>query len=350
MRLPNGYGSVYKMSGNRRKPYRVSKTIGWEIDPVTQRPNQKRVIIGYYETKKAALQALVNYNEDPYDLTSHQLTFDDVYEKWSDEYFETITPSAIRTIKSAYNHSKPLHNMIMRDIKVMHLEQTIANADVGSATKSRMKSLYNMMYKYALKHEIVDKDYAALCNAVKQESPKIERIPFTPSEVAMLFDNLNFPFVDMVLVGIYTGFRPQELTILKVEDLNIENMTIKGGLKTDAGKNRLVPIHPNILPIIESRIAQSMKSKSDYLFNEDNAYLTYDKYRGRFKKVCNMLGTSHKPHDTRHTFITYAKSSGMNEYVLKLIVGHAITDITEKVYTHRTIEQLQSEIKKFRIE
>ncbi len=36
----------------------------------------------------------------------------------------------------------------------------------------------------------------------------------------------------------------------------------------------------------------------------------------------------------------------MDEYILKLIVGHAIEDITEKVYTHRTIEQLKSEMAK----
>lgn len=30
MRLPNGYGNVSKLSGNRRKPWRVRKTIGFE--------------------------------------------------------------------------------------------------------------------------------------------------------------------------------------------------------------------------------------------------------------------------------------------------------------------------------
>ncbi len=349
MRLPSGYGSVYKLSGNRRKPYRASKTIEWQIDPVTQKAIQKRITIGYYGTKKEALQALANYNENPYDLTSRQITFAEVYEKWSAEYFETITPSAIRTIKSAYNHSSPLHNLNMRDIRVMHLEQTIAGADVGSATKSRMKSLYNMIYKYALKHEIVDKNYASLCNSVKQEGSKIERIPFSKDEIATLFNNLDFPFADMVIVGIYTGFRPQELAILKADDVDLEKMTIKGGLKTDAGKNRLVPIHPDILQIIKDRVVQAHRMASPYLFNEEAGHLTYDKYRGRFRKICNMLGSSHRPHDTRHTFITYAKSSDINEYVLKLIVGHAISDITEKVYTHRTIEQLQSEIKKFHI-
>lgn len=38
----------------------------------------------------------------------------------------------------------------------------------------------------------------------------------------------------------------------------------------------------------------------------------------------------------------------MNEYILKLIVGHAIEDTTEKVYTHRTIEQLREEIEKIK--
>lgn len=54
----------------------------------------------------------------------------------------------------------------------------------------------------------------------------------------------------------------------------------------------------------------------------------------------------HKPHDTRHTFITKAKEVDMNEYILKMIVGHEIRDITEKVYTHRTLDDLKNEMKK----
>lgn len=57
---------------------------------------------------------------------------------------------------------------------------------------------------------------------------------------------------------------------------------------------------------------------------------------------------THKPHDTRHSFITMAKSADMNEYILKLIVGHAVEDITENTYTHRTIEDLHQEIQKIK--
>ena len=352
MKLPNGYGSVYKLSGKRRKPWIARKTSGWDIDEASEKTKQKYKTIGYFATRQEALTALANYNENPYDLDTNFMTFADVYEKWSNEYFETITPSAVRTVKSAYNYCEPLHKMRMRDIRVNHLEQVIKAAKVGNSTKGRMKSLFNLMYRYAMKHEIVDKDYAALCNPVKREPAKIKRIPFSQDEISTLWNNVDFPFVNMVLIGIYTGFRPQELAILKIADIDFDNKTIKGGLKTDAGRNRLVPIHPLILDLVKKTYNKALELNSEYLFNDENGqqgtYMTYDKYRGRWNKIMTRLNMDHKPHDTRHTFITKAKESNMNEYVIKLIVGHAVRDITEKVYTHRTIEELHMEIEKIK--
>ena len=242
--------------------------------------------------------------------------------------------------------------MRMRDIRANHLEVTIQDADVGASTKQRMKSLYNQLYKYALKYEIVDKDYAALCDSIKRGKPRIVRVPFSESEIQLLWDNNTFPFVDMVSIGIYSGWRPQELAILKIEDIDLESWTFYGGLKTDAGRNRCVPIHPAIRDLVKRNYDKAIELGSDYLFNDENGQqgtsMTYDKYRGRFNKINKKFGLSHRPHDTRHTFITMAKSANMNEYILKLIVGHAIEDVTEKVYTHRTMEQLQQEILKIK--
>lgn len=352
MKLPNGFGSVYKLSGKRRNPWIARKTTGWETNDETGRAKQLYITIGYYPTRQDALAALVNYNENPYDIKVDTITFAEVYDRWAEVHFKQIVPSAQRTWVSAYNHSVPLHKMRMKDIRANHLEETINHADVGASTKQRMKSLYNLMYKYALKYEIVDKDYAALCDSVKRGKPTIVRIPYTDAELKTLWDNVSYPFVDMVLIGIYSGWRPQELAILKVSDVDIEGGTFFGGLKTDAGRNRCVPIHPAIAHLVKANYDNAVAVGSDYLFNDENGqqgtYLTYDKYRRRFEKINKKLGMSHRPHDTRHTFITKAKDAGVNEYVLKLIVGHAIEDITEKVYTHRTMQQLQEEIAKIK--
>lgn len=341
MKLPNGFGGITKLSGKRRNPYRVRITRGWTDDG-----KQLYDTLGYYHTREQALTALANYNANPYDIAVDNITFSEVYTKWSEEHFENIVPSAQRTWKAAYNYCKPLYSMRFKDIRVEHLEGAIKNADVGQNTKQRMKSMFNLMYRWALKHEICEKDYAQLCNSVKKGKPKIIRIPFTYEEINTLWDNLDFPFVDMILISLYSGWRPQELALIKTENVDLENMTIKGGLKTDAGKNRIVPIHSSVQDLVKKRY----NPDNEYLFydkNSDNYPVnTYERYYGRFQKVMNKLNMKHMPHDTRHTFISEGKEKKMNEYILKLIVGHTIQDVTEKVYTHRQIEELKQEMEK----
>lgn len=346
MKLPNGFGSVYKLPGKRRNPWAAVITVRWEIDMKTQRSKQIKKYIGYYSTRKEALEALTLYNENPYDLDAKMLTFSDVYEKWSASYFPTLAgPSSIRTITAAYKYCSPLYDMKMQDIRVSHLEAAIQGAEVGASTKGRMKSIFNLMYKYAMKHEIVDKDYAQLCDSVKRAAPQIVRIPFSDQEILALWEHLEIPFADMVLIGIYSGWRPQELATLKIANVDLEVRTYTGGSKTDAGRNRLVPIPDQVFELVKKNYNQAVQMNSEYLFNDPDGqqgtFLTYDKYRKRFQKVTNRLGLDHKPHDTRHTFITKAKEANMNEYLLKLIVGHEIHDVTEKVYTHRTIDDLK---------
>lgn len=76
--------------------------------------------------------------------------------------------------------------------------------------------------------------------------------------------------------------------------------------------------------------------------------MNYYSYRLRFMKVMKKLNMFHRPHDARHTFITKAKHAEVNEYILKKIVGHKISDITEKVYTHRDFKELCAEINKIK--
>lgn len=360
LKNPNGFGSVYKLSNSnhRRNKWGARKTDKWIIDPNTGRKKQLYINIGYYPTRELAMQALANYNDNPYDIKADSITFAEVYEKWSENYFPTLSnPSSIRTITAAYAYCNGLYDMRMKDIRVSHLEGTILNANVGDSTKGRVKSLFNMLYRYCVAHDIVDRDYASVMfvngNPIKRERTK-EVIPFSDDEVLQLWNSKDLiPFTDMILIGIYSGWRPQELSILKIDDIDFEAGTMKGGLKTDAGKNRIVPIHPDIRPLIENRMQEATTLQSEYLFNDPNGqqgtHMTYDKYRKRFQKVMDRLKMNHRPHETRHTFITKAKESNVDEYILKLIVGHAIEDITEKVYTHRTIEQLKAEMNKIQI-
>lgn len=65
MKLPNGYGTVKKMSGNRRRPYMVRKTAGWRYDEAKDKTVQEYITIGYAATRKEGLQMLAEFNQIP---------------------------------------------------------------------------------------------------------------------------------------------------------------------------------------------------------------------------------------------------------------------------------------------
>ena len=76
--------------------------------------------------------------------------------------------------------------------------------------------------------------------------------------------------------------------------------------------------------------------------------LTYDKYEYRFEKIRDQLGLNdqHRAHDPRKQFATMCKNAGVDEYALKRMIGHKISDITENVYTDRDKNWLKTEIEK----
>ena len=372
MRRANGTGNIYKMKGGkRRKPWRVRVTVGWELNPKTGRCKQNLKTLGYYASRAEAEAALVAYQECPYDLNTKDITFKELYEQWTEDYFKKLTSiSSERTITSAYRYCSGLYNMKMRDIRIYHLQECMDKGYIipdrgkekgqkryaSACTKGRIKSMFNLMFDWAYAREIVDRNYARAFELdketkIKQVREKRKNTIFSNEEIDLLWKNVDkIAFVDMVLCGIYSGWRPQELAILKIKDIDLELQVMYGGMKTDAGKDRCVPIHPLIQPLMEKRYAEAKELGSNYLFNDINGqqgiYMTYDKYRGRFNKVVERLQMDHHPHETRHTFITKAKRVRMEEYILKRIVGHAINDNTEKTYTHREIEELKAEMRK----
>lgn len=74
----------------------------------------------------------------------------------------------------------------------------------------------------------------------------------------------------------------------------------------------------------------------------------YEKFLTGFNNLKDELNLNpaHRPHDGRTHFVTQVKKYNVDEYAIKYMIGHKISDITEKVYTQREFEWLQTEIEK----
>ena len=371
-----GEGSV--TYDRRRKRYRARVTIGWETNEETGRTKQIVKTLGSnYKTKGEATSALAEYLKNPYDLNNKDITFEQLYKKWFDEYIDTDEHESIKyRVKAAYRYCSLIYKKKFREITIIDMKDCIYK---GTATcvrgkykgeqrpaspqsKEIIKYLFNHIYDYALEARLVERNYArefTLDKKVFQEKEKNykSKVPFSKEEIDKLWKSIEFvPFADMIVYACYSGWRPTELIKLKIKDVDLKNGFIKGGMKTSAGKNRLVPIHPLVSSIVEKYYKEAKSVGSDYLFNDVNNKfgigLSYDQYLSRFNKVMNSLHfrTEITPHYTRHTFITKAKSRevNMNEYVLKIIVGHDVGDLTEHVYTHRELNDLKEEMCKIK--
>lgn len=329
MKNPNGYGSVYKLAGNRRRPWTARVTVGWTDDG-----KQKYKNLGYFEERSDAMIALAQYNNDPYDLDNNKITFAEIYEKWSEEKFPKISDSNIRGYKTSFNKCAQLHGMKFRQIKKMHMQRVInENEHLSYQVRMKLKTLFSQLYQFAVENDIVEKDYSKFVEAGEQTT-KIVRTPFSDAEIETLWRNLDIPYVDTILIMIYSGMRVGELLSIKSANVNIDRQILIGGIKTKASIDRTIPIHDRILPLINL-------DNEHLVVSPTGKKMSYNNYIQRqFTPIMKKLGMNHLPHDCRHTTATLLDNAGVDRTIVKLILGHASNDVTERVYTHKTPEQL----------
>lgn len=345
MKLPNGFGSVYKLPGNRRKPWAVRITISRKEgkDGLT---HWKYKYLGYYESQAAALTALTHYNENPYDMNANKITFAELYEKWSAEHFPKVSDSNVKGYTASFKACGSIHSMKFNDLRKSHLQNVIDTCGKNYPTLRKIKVLLNMLYKFAMENDICGKDYSQYVDILqyKNQNPnRIDRIPFTDDEVntIWLWSDKN-EYTSIILMMIYSGVRIGELRDLKKENVHLENKYFYiSKSKTPAGI-RNVPIADKVLPFFEYWM--NKESACDYLITTREGRYFHDRnYRDSYwKPLIEEMGLNpeHRPHDTRHTCVSLLTKAGIDERLIKKIVGHAGKGVTEQVYTHIEMQQL----------
>ena len=340
MKNPNGYGSVSKLSGKRRRPYIVRITTGFDMEG-----RQIMKTLGYYETQTKAIKALADYNENPYDISLDGITLKEVMDRFMRNKKTLVEESSQKSYKVWYNYLKPLHNKRMKDIRTLDLQNFISSLNhLSTGTLKNIKSFIRMLFKDAMEMDIISKDYSEFIK-LPRHKPKIERKVFTDEEIALLWENINeLEYADVILILIYTGMRINELLKLHKSNVDLEQNVIIGGSKTEAGKNRIIPIHPKIIPLVIKR----MENKTEYLIpnRRKSNYYEYNNFRTKeFMAIMKQLGMEHTIHDTRHTFATMISDVSDNESAITGIIGHTNINMTKR-YTHTSIEKMRKEMEK----
>jgi len=343
LRRANGTGSVVKASGRRRKIWmvRVSKTTNGVLE---------RKTIGYYEKKSEALAVLDKY------LTKglpelNGILLKDIYELWKNEHFEKLTKSSKDNYMAAWKYFEPIKSRPIQELTKIHYQSIIDNAkeNKSRSTCEKIKQLCSQLCKYAIENDLIDKNYAEFLTLPNQKESTRDK--YTDDEIYTVWKHTDDDkTAKIILVLLFTGLRIDELFSMPKENVYLygPHKYMIGGKKTKAGKNRIIPLHPYIVPIM----CEWMDSPGKYLLcNSNGGKYNPSNFRNRmyypFLEAHNIRKLP--PHCTRHTFASICVKYGINAHVLKAVMGHSKYETVADIYTHVDMQQMFDEITKISI-
>ncbi len=282
MKNPNGTGSVVNLGKNRRKPFAPRVTIGF--DKKTGKQIYK--YLGYFKTKKEAMNCLAEYNLNPYDINLRNISFQEVFEKFYETKKNIVSKNRLKNYKAIFKKLESLGNMKMADIKTLHLQKLFDTfINIAPNYVREIRSLCGLIFKYAIQMDIINKDYSRFLVLRKFEKIRENNV-FTKEEQEKLW-------IKGILIELY------------------------------------------------------QKSKNDFLISgmREN-HLSYSNFRSKiFIPLMQKLGMQHRIHDTRYTFATAITEVSQNNAAITAVIGHTNIEMTRK-YSKTNIEKMRKEIEK----
>lgn len=329
----NGTGSVIRKPGNRSKPWEAQKS---------------GVYIGAYATKYEAEQALLRLADLPASETLN-LTFAQVYEKWLPVHSRTLTESGIAGYKFAFSKCEMLHGKVFRRLRTSDFQQVILEAESKGFSKSscgKIMQLLGQLSKWAIQEEICHTNYAQFVVVTAQQ--KSTKQPFTTDQIEAILKSTE-PAAQIAAILIATGCRPNELFAAATAEA--QETYFVSGSKTEAGKNRIIPVAAFGLAAYQSLRAAAIESGCEKLINAYSGNKNYDGfYRRDWKRLMESLCIENMtPYNCRHTFVTLAVQSGVKPEILQKIIGHADYNTTIGVYTHLQKNEILQEASKLTV-
>lgn len=323
----NGMGTICKKSGNRANPWEAQKN---------------GVYIGLFSTRFEAEKALERIRELRTDEMLN-MTFSEVYAKWLPEHSREIGASGKSNYEAAYRHCSALYGCAFRKLRTSDFQAVITAMEEKGLSKSsceKVVQLFGQLSKWAMREEITHTNYAQFVTIVAKQ--KTTRQPFTSEQIEAIRTS-EHPAAQIAMILLGTGCRPNELFSVPTENC-YENYFISGS-KTEAGRNRVIPVSPigfdAYSKLRESAVSSGAKNLID-AYGGNHKYVNYAKRD--WKELMNAVGIEGMtPYNCRHTFTTLAVQSNVKPEILQKILGHADYSTTVEVYTHLDADEVIKE-------
>jgi integrase/recombinase XerC len=239
-----------------------------------------------------------------------------------------------------------------------------AEAEHRPAPSSQVRTVAALrcFFRFCVESEYIDVDPAHVLRTPK----KREALPdvLDRSELARLLDVPTREGVwqrthagkverDRLLLALfaYGGLRRSELLALDWDDVDLDRRLIRVR-KAKGGRQRVVPLHPGLVPLLLDYRATRAPGDHPALFvGVLGNRLSPTIMAVAFRRYAEAAGVTQRkrvtPHTLRHVFATELLGAGANLRQIQELLGHKHLDSTQR-YTHVSAHQLRSAVKRLR--
>lgn len=319
----NGTGTIYKLSGNRRKPYAAEKN---------------GITIGTFKTYAEAQKA-VDRLTDEVITDKYNLTFQQVYELWKPVAFRKISKSHQQDYKGAYNRHPALHARKFRTLRKSDFMSEIVKleeAGLAESTVSKSMQLFSQMSKWAMSETIINQNHAQYLDTIAEQKKKVT--VFTAEEIKRIKE-CDLPQAAIMRILLATGCRPIDLFTAKLE--NCFNDYFISGSKSETGRDRAIGIAEigltdyQTLLLLATCKSGATRLIDGYRGHNCRGNHNYNNWEKReYPELRDLLQLGDKtPYICRSTFISAAVEQGMQQELLRRQVGHKDIHTTDSKYT-----------------
>lgn len=363
----NGCGSVYKRKDIKSRPWVAVAPAHYKLGEESGKMAATRPVLGNYATAQEAKDALEEYRRNP--TTRLNITFAQLYDEWCAIAFRTISKQTKDNYTACYLKFTSVYGEKFRELRTGQYQAVfdfysapfplkkkdgkpkldedgvqVMSPPLSLSSLSKMKALLTQLYDYAMQNDIINKNYASFIVLPKQE--KAAKDCFTDLELEKIRNSVGrVEFADCILLMCYTGFRISEFLELTKICYDPKNKTLVGGKKTEAGRNRIVPVHKKVQSILEAWLNRNGET---IICDPDGHPYSADSFRRRcYYPALDAIGVRKlTPHATRHTFATRLSAAGARTEDIQALAGHEDYEVTANTYIHQDISTLRTAIDK----
>ena len=157
-------------------------------------------------------------------------------------------------------------------------------AVLDTVPKKKARQVLHHMYSYAVKYEIIppERDISKYID-IDKDKKVYKKTIFNTRQIYKLFRASNNRYAKMILMHMMLGTRPSEFLAIEKTDVKLrQRYLIIRESKTEAGRNRIIPLHKQTLPFWIEFSAENNK----YIATDNNGIrLNYSRFRSRFDKT-----------------------------------------------------------------